>query len=1023
MSELIAEARVLVTPDTTAFRSQLIAQTTAAAKGVVVPVTVTPVVSGVTGTAGTAALTAAQADLATASTATSVALAQEQALLARGGVLLDSVALKEERAAAETAGATAARRAAAASTATYTRQLGQLERGAAATGLSFLGLRGATLAASGPFIAAAAGATAFAKSIQLAVNFDQQLNVFKVTVGATADEMERVSKAAIALGQDISLPGVSAGDAAETMTELAKAGLSVQDSIDGARGVLQLATAAQLSNADATQIAAGALNAFGLAGRQAGTVADILANAANAAQGSISDMAIALGQSEAVARQVGLSINDTAAILTLLAKNGLQGSDAGTSLRVALLRLVNPTEKAKKILDELNITLRDQQGNLRPEVFAEFSEATQGMTRSQQDAKAAIVFGTDAIRAQAILGREGAAALDEMTRATERQGTAAEVAAARNAGLAGAAANLQNQLETTGLEVGQLAEGPLTVLLDILAKNVDEFNQFISVLKQLPHEIPFPNLQIGPVDTQQAGSDLAGKVTDIFKFAGSKAVLAPFTTFVPGGFATLFALEKLFPPKDKIDQGAAQAAANLRSGIEDAGREAVLAANDAGSKIERALGQAFNLFGTNIEQVLTASRKKLSQAVTGAQGQQLGLEDVFNQLLLGGASPQQQIANLRAQFADQQKQIDSATKGLIGLTSSDKGFGGFTKTLRQARAKQVQINGQIEAIQSGVVSDQQSAAAKARSDAQAAQAATDEHDRAILALFTPAQNRLNLAAITANATARLSDNVKLQDAIIAEANREVQIITDTVKNVQTKNQVLAQQAVIIKTAQTERDRLIAEIAQTATENRRKAADAITARLGQQITLAELRENDTAEVAAINRAIQNARKRIASFKKLGLNLLDEKIALEELINKRDEVLQTAKDASGVDAGTTLVDLFRSTQDIIAQAGNVGQLPGQLTSAAANQPIRDLVQQRLDIQVSNPQGLSIAKQQQTTTERLITTMEQLITTLGGQGFGVQVGNQGTGGQLSKAVDTATRFRYQRVANSLVEAGVWG
>ena len=77
----------------------------------------------------------------------------------------------------------------------------------------------------------------------------------------TAQELEDVREAARALGADITLPGVSSADAAESMVELAKAGLDVQDSIDGARGVLQLATVAAIENAQAVELTANALNA------------------------------------------------------------------------------------------------------------------------------------------------------------------------------------------------------------------------------------------------------------------------------------------------------------------------------------------------------------------------------------------------------------------------------------------------------------------------------------------------------------------------------------------------------------------------------------------------------------------------------------------------------------------------------------------------------------------------------------------------------------------------------------------
>ena len=76
-----------------------------------------------------------------------------------------------------------------------------------------LGLRGAVLTAGAAFLGATVAFQALARSIGLAAQLETELNVFRVTSGATADEMERVSEQAKALGRDITLPGVAAQDA------------------------------------------------------------------------------------------------------------------------------------------------------------------------------------------------------------------------------------------------------------------------------------------------------------------------------------------------------------------------------------------------------------------------------------------------------------------------------------------------------------------------------------------------------------------------------------------------------------------------------------------------------------------------------------------------------------------------------------------------------------------------------------------------------------------------------------------
>ena len=75
-----------------------------------------------------------------------------------------------------------------------------LSSGAASAGLSLVGLRGATLAATGPFLAGAAAAISLGKALQIATSFQSELSVFAATTGATAEQMERVSEAARRVG-------------------------------------------------------------------------------------------------------------------------------------------------------------------------------------------------------------------------------------------------------------------------------------------------------------------------------------------------------------------------------------------------------------------------------------------------------------------------------------------------------------------------------------------------------------------------------------------------------------------------------------------------------------------------------------------------------------------------------------------------------------------------------------------------------------------------------------------------------
>ncbi|MBO9346307.1 MAG: phage tail tape measure protein [Chloroflexi bacterium] len=324
-------------------------------------------------------------------------------------------------------------------------------------------LKGALSAAAG-FLAAnviqdglRALSGAIGGAISKAADLESELNFLQAVSGATGEQMRQVATLAKQLGADVTIPAASALDAAKAMTELAKAGLSVEQSMAAAKGSLQLAAAGQLDAARAAEIVAGALNAFGLAGDQAIRVADLLAAAANASAADVIGMADSLKMASSVAAMSGRSIEETITALSLMANAGIQGSDAGTSLKTMFLRLVAPTKDAKEKLNSLGISLTDVQGRMLPlrDLAAQFATKLSKLTEEERNYILTTVFGSDAIRAANIVLMAGVDAYDQMYQAVTKANAATELAAARTRGLKGAQEALANAVETLGLSFGE----------------------------------------------------------------------------------------------------------------------------------------------------------------------------------------------------------------------------------------------------------------------------------------------------------------------------------------------------------------------------------------------------------------------------------------------------------------------------------------------------------------------------------------------------------------------------------------
>jgi TP901 family phage tail tape measure protein len=328
---------------------------------------------------------------------------------------------------------------------------------------------GMTLGLTAPF-------AMFAKqSIALSASVEQNLDVLQVSIGATEQQMKQLSATAIALGADMTLPATSAADAARAMTQLAKGGLEADDVLKAARGTMQLAAAAGIDAAEAATLQGRALASFSLKGEQATHVADLMAKSVYSATGTIQDLGYALQASSAVMHAAGQSIDDTITSLTLLAKAGITGSDAGTSLKSMFLRLEEggSMKRVRDLLHGYGIEVYDASGKMKDmrEVIAQFTPMMEHLTEKQRNAALGIIFGSDAIRAAQILMSGGAKAFDEMRVKLEQQGAAADLAAARNKGLAGALDGMKSAWET----FMQQSADPIIRPLANMVRGVGEF--------------------------------------------------------------------------------------------------------------------------------------------------------------------------------------------------------------------------------------------------------------------------------------------------------------------------------------------------------------------------------------------------------------------------------------------------------------------------------------------------------------------------------------------------------------------
>lgn len=324
-----------------------------------------------------------------------------------------------------------------------------IEKGLSKLGsITAKGMKAATVAITGT--AAALGGVA-AAAIKVGSDFESQMSRVKAISGATGEEFEQLKAQAMQLGADTSF---SASQAAEGMENLAAAGFTTSEIMNAMPGLLNLAAASGEDLASSSDIAASTLRGFGLAASDAAHVADVLAANANRTNSSVADTGEAMKYVAPLARAAGLSLEETAAAIGIMANAGIQGSQAGTSLRGALSRLSKPTDDMTAAMEELGISFYDSNGKMKSltEQVGMLRQATEGMTDEQKNNYLVTLYGQEALSGMLALINEGEGSLGELTKAYRScDGEAQKAAETMQDNLSGALEQLGGSAETLGL--------------------------------------------------------------------------------------------------------------------------------------------------------------------------------------------------------------------------------------------------------------------------------------------------------------------------------------------------------------------------------------------------------------------------------------------------------------------------------------------------------------------------------------------------------------------------------------------
>lgn len=330
-------------------------------------------------------------------------------------------------------------------------------------------------------ISAAAGAIIdFGKqTIQTGMDFDSAMSQVAATMGVTTDDIGQLRDMAKDMGSSTKF---SATEAAEALNYMALAGYDVDTSMTMLPTVLDLAAAGGMDLAAASDMVTDSQTALGLSTEETAALVDQMAQTASKSNTSVSQLGDAILTVGGTAKNLSGGVTEMNTVLGIMADNGIKGSEAGTHLRNVILSLSAPTDVAAKAMADLGVSAVDADGNLRPleDTMQDFNRAFEGMTQEEKTQALSKIFNKTDLAAVNALLDTNVERWDELGSAIDDSaGSASQMAATMQDNLEGAMTSMNSAIE--GIQIG-LSEMMTPALREMVDTATSGFQQMASQL-------------------------------------------------------------------------------------------------------------------------------------------------------------------------------------------------------------------------------------------------------------------------------------------------------------------------------------------------------------------------------------------------------------------------------------------------------------------------------------------------------------------------------------------------------------
>lgn len=325
-------------------------------------------------------------------------------------------------------------------------------------------------------------------AVEAGKSFDASMSKVASLMGdkLKGDDFNRLAVAAKDAGATTQFSATQAADALQYM---ALAGWDAEKSVDTLPAILNLAAAADMDLAKASDTVTDYLSAFSNsldgAGKEALSAAemvDIMAFAQANSNTSADQLADAWRNCAANLNAAGQDVQTTTSFLEAMANQGLKGSEAGTAMAAMMRDITAKMDKGCISIGNTSVAVQDAEGNFRDltDIMKDVEAATNGMGEAERAAALSKTFTADSQRGVNLLLNEGMSKVEGYEEALRNcEGAAEKAAATMNDNLAGDLKNLGSAWEAVQISISEKVEPALRLVTQTATKVLSAVNDLI----------------------------------------------------------------------------------------------------------------------------------------------------------------------------------------------------------------------------------------------------------------------------------------------------------------------------------------------------------------------------------------------------------------------------------------------------------------------------------------------------------------------------------------------------------------